>query len=82
MTSMINRQIEELERCFAEYRTTHENPCGGSVYYEDEETDLPDESGKPWRVHFADGGSDEHFRSFSEARIAIEAYVEEMRNDD
>lgn len=82
MTAIINRQIEELEACFAEFRTTHANPCGGSVYYDDDqETSLPDDSGKPWRVHYADGAQDESFRAYESARIAIEAYVEDMRNE-
>lgn len=80
---IINRQIEELESLFAEYRTTDANPCGGAVYYdEDEETCLPDDSGKPWRVHYADGCEDESFRSRHEAETAIRGYVEDMRKKD
>lgn len=80
MTKIINRQIEELETCFAEFRTTDANPCGGTVYYdENEDTSLPDDSGKPWRVHFADNGPDERFRRAAEAQAAIEAYVRDMR---
>jgi len=77
---MIAKQIEELEAMFAEFRTTDANPCGGSVYYdEDEETSLPDESGKPWRVHYDDGASDETFRHYHEAANAIAVYVQDER---
>lgn len=77
---MIAQQIEELESLFCEFRTTDQNPCGGSVYYdEEEETALPDDSGTPWRVHYADGASDS-FRGYHEAEAAIRAYVDEARN--
>jgi hypothetical protein len=83
MMKIIARQIEELEELFVEFRTTDSNPCGGSVYYdEDEETAIPDDSGKPWRVHYADGAEDETFRSCHEAEWAIRAYVEDARKDD
>lgn len=79
---MIAKQIEELESMFEEFRTTDSNPCGGSVYYdEDEETALPDDSGKPWRVHYADGTEDECFRTAAEAETAILTYVEDARAD-
>lgn len=82
MIAIVNRQIEELEAAFEEFGTSDENPCGGSVYYdEDEATDLPDENGKPWRVHFADGAEDETFRTAAEAESAIRAYVEDMRDE-
>lgn len=70
----IARQIEELESYFCEHRTTHGNPCGGSVYYDED-------SGIPYRVHFADGAQDECFRSFGEARKSIEAYVQDRRKE-
>jgi hypothetical protein len=77
---IITRQIEKLEALFAEFRTTDRNPCGGSVYYdEDEETSLPDESGRPWRVHYADGAEDETFRHYHEAANAIAVYVQDER---
>jgi len=74
---MIAKQIEELEAMFAEFRTTDANPCGGSVYYD--ETALPDESGKPWRVHYADGAEDDTFRHYHEAANAIAVYVQDER---
>lgn len=80
MTKIINQQIKELEAMFDEFRSTDSNPCGGCVYYdEDEDTSLPDDSGKPWRVHYADGAEDETFRHFHEAENAIRAYVDEAR---
>lgn len=75
MSKIIDKQIAELESLFGEFRTTDANPCGGSVYYDEvEETDLPDDSGTPWRVHFADGASDESFRTYHEAGNAINTY--------
>jgi hypothetical protein len=77
MNTKIDDQIEHLESLFGECQATNENPCGACVYYdEDEETDLPDDSGKPWRVHYCDGCPDDSFRSFSEAENAIVAYME------
>ncbi len=72
MSAVIVNQIEELECCFAEFRTTDANPCGGSAYYDEDDE-------RPWRVHFADGALDESFYTFGQARDAIETYVEEMR---
>ena len=77
---IIAKQIEKLEALFEEFQATHENPCGGSVYYdEDEETSLPDDTGQPWRVHYDDRCDDEAFRHFHEAETAIRAYVWDER---
>jgi len=68
-------QVRELEAMLEEFETTDQNPCGGSVYYDEGEGD----ESAPWRVHYCDGCCDENFPTYREAACAIRAYVEDMR---
>lgn len=63
--------VEAIDAAFRSHRTTASNPCGGCGYYDDGES-------LPWRVHFADGASDESFATLAEAVEAASEYADEM----
>lgn len=63
--------VKAIDKALREYRTTHDNPCGGCGYYDEGEE-------KPYRVHFCDGASDESFATLAEAIDAASAYADEM----
>ena len=63
--------VEAIDEALRQYRTTHNNPCGGCGYYDTGEE-------KPYRVHYCDGGSDESFATLDEAIAAASAYADEM----